>query len=181
MLKIRTKLASMLSIIAIGLVSCDGGTNSETATAPSATEAEVRITVTGAFDSTLNSNGAIYCGAGEGSDPDYMFELYAMSPPQMLNLRLNRDLPVGTHPIVGSDDRARDTGADAYFYYRAPDRSRFDRVSDGSINIKNIPGADGEALLASINAKLVDEDGASIKLKAELNVAAGRQTFDECP
>jgi hypothetical protein len=178
--KIRTTLSSMLPVLVIGLVGCDGGTDAETATA-TATEAEVRITVTGAFDSTLSSNGAIYCGAGEGSDPDQMFELYAMSPPQMLNLRLNRDLAVGTHPIVGSDDRARDTGADAYFYYRAPDRSRFDRVSDGSVNIKNIPAADGEALVASINAKLVDEDGASINLKAELNVAAGRQTFDECP
>jgi len=66
------------------------------------------------------------------------------------------------------------------FYYRAPDRSRFDRVSDGSINTNNIPAADGEALVASINANLVDKDGAPISLIAEPNVAAGRQTFDEC-
>ncbi|MBL39520.1 MAG: hypothetical protein CMP07_14045 [Xanthomonadales bacterium] len=137
--------------------------------------------MTGDVESTLNTSGAIYCGAGEGSDPDFMFELYAMSPPEGMNMRLDRDLAPGTHPIVGSGDDARDRGADAYFYYTGPDRTRFDLVDDGTINIENMPTAQGEMLVASIEAEVSDDDGAAISFTADLNVAAGRQTFDECP
>lgn len=110
-----------------------------------------------------------------------MFELYAMSPPEQFNMRLNRDLAAGTHPVVGSGDDARNRGADAYFYYTGPDRTRFDRVDNGTITIENMPTATGEALIASIEAAVSDDDGASISISADLKVSAGRQTFDECP
>lgn len=173
----RTASAGLALISMIGLAGC-GGDSGEAA---SSSAPEVRIEVTGAVDSSLAANGSIYCGRGEGSDPDFMFELYAMSPPEQFNMRLNRDLSPGTHPIVGSDDEARDRGADAYFYYTGPDRTRFDRVDNGTISIENMPTAQGEMLVASIQAAVSDDDGASVNINADFNVSAGRQTFDECP
>lgn len=168
-------------ILLIGLTGCGGGGDSGADSSATAAGAEVRVDVTGDVESTLTTNGSIYCGAGEGSDPDYMFELYVVSSPESLNLRLNRALTAGTHPIVGSDDTARNRGADAYFYYRGPERTRFDQVAEGTITIENMPKAGGEALVASIEADLTDGDGAFINLTASLNVATGRQAFDECP
>lgn len=175
----RTVTSSVAFFLLTGLAGCGGGEESASSTSQAAPE--VRISVTGDVESTLNANGAIYCGAGEGSDPDFMFELYAMAPPEGMNMRLNRALEPGTHPIVGSGDDARDRGADAYFYYTGPDRTRFDLVDDGTITIENMPTARGEVLVASIEADVSDDDGAAISFTADLNVAAGRQTFDECP
>lgn len=173
----RTASAGVALISLIGLAGC----GDDSGEAASSSAPEVRIEVTGAVDSSLAANGSIYCGRGEGSDPDFMFELYAMSPPEQFNMRLNRDLAAGTHPVVGSGDDARNRGADAYFYYTGPDRTRFDRVDNGTITIENMPTATGEALIASIEAAVSDDDGASISISADLKVSAGRQTFDECP
>jgi len=177
----QTTVASIGFLAAIGLAGCGGGGESGAGASGAEDAAEVRVEVTGDVESTLSTNGSIYCGAGEGSDPEYMFEVYVISSSESLNLRLNRALAAGTHPIVGSGDPARNTGADAYFYYRGPNRTQFDQVSAGSITIENIPTASGESLIASINADLSDGDDQSIRLRADLNVAAGRQTFDECP
>ena len=175
----RTARAVVVSIFVIGIAGCGGGSDSGEAAPSSAPE--VRVVASGDVESTLATNGSIFCGPGEGSDPEFMFELYAMSPPEGLNMRLNRDLEPGMHPIVGSDDDARDRGADAYFYYTGPDRTRFDQVNSGSITIENMPTAVGEKLVASIQADVSDEDGSSISIKVDLSVSAGRQTFDECP
>jgi len=177
---IETRKFSVFSALFLlaGLAGCGGG---ETETSSEAAEAEVRVIVTGDIESTLATNGSIFCGPGEGSDPDFMFELYASSSTEMLNLRLNRALEPGDHPIVGSDDPGRDTGADAYFYYRGPDRNRFDRVDSGTITIDNVPIARGEELIASIEAEVSSEDEMSVEISADLRVPAGSQTFDDCP
>lgn len=144
-------------------------------------EWSVWVQTAGGVESVVSVNGSIYCGPNDVSGPDSIFELYFMSPPQRLNLRLDRDLAVGTYPIVGSDDDARYQGAEAYFFCVGPDRQDFDAVESGTITIDSAPRAAGDALVASIEAEMIGDDGAVISLTAELNVRAVRQSFDECP
>ncbi len=180
MLKRSVVLASAISVLLVGVSGCGGGDGAEPG-GGSSEEWPVRITTTGDVESTLNTNGSIFCGADDLGGADYVFELYAMSPPQQFNLRMNRDLAVGAHPIVGSDDEERYQGAVAYFYYEGPERRDFNQVENGTITIENIPTAAGEDFVATIEADMREEDGASIRFTADLDVTAGRQTFDECP
>lgn len=61
------------------------------------------------------------------------------------------------------------------------ERRNFNRVENGSITIESMPSAAGERLIASVEADMVGEDGASINLTADLNVGTWSQSFDECP
>jgi len=178
-MKNQAAMATALSIALLGFTGCGG--DGESGTSTQMAEPSVRVQTTGDVESTLATRGSFYCGANDMGGPEYVIELYAMSPPQQLNMILNRDLAPGTHSIVGSDDRARFTGADAYFNYTGPDREDFKNVTDGSIRIENMPAARGEELIASIEAEMTGDDGAVISLTAELNVTAGRQSFEECP
>lgn len=175
----RTALASIFSFALIGLAGCGGGGESGGSAAPE--EWPVRVTTSGDVESALDTNGSIYCSPNDVSGPEFVFELYAMSPPRNFKLVLNRDLAVGTYPIVGSDDDARWRGADVFTYYTGPDRQDFNRVENGSITIESMPTATGEALVASVQADMLGEDGAAIQLTADVNVTAGSQSFDDCP
>ena len=165
------KLITTISLLVSALIALSGcSDNGEPATGDGADKPAVRVITTGDVESTLNANGAIFCGPGERAEQPYMFELYAMAPPQQFNMQLSRDMAVGTHPIVGSDDDARHRGADVFFYYTGPDRTRFDRVESGSIMIENVPSAVGESLIATIEAQMANDESASIRLSADLNV-----------
>lgn len=172
---------SLAAVAALLLSGCGGETAPEGDTTDAAEDTGVRVAVTGALESTLSARGAVFCGPGEGTDPEYMFEVYAMQPPETFNLRLNRDIAPGNYPVVGAGDSGRLRGVDAYFYYRGPDRRSFDSVNEGSITVEAIPTAPGETLIASLTAQLTDDEGAAITLEAQLAVKAGRQSFDDCP
>lgn len=163
---------------ALAVSGCGGDSESTDNTGGSESAPSVRVEVAGAVTSTLAKRGSIYCSSSD-LGPGYTFELYLMAPPESFNLVFDRDLATGEQPIVGSDDDGR--GARASFYYRAQDRRRFDKVDGATFMVDNIPKKTGEAFVATIDATMNDGEGATITLKADINVVAGSQTFDECP
>lgn len=173
----RLKIAGLATVAGmLALAGCgEDAANSGGGTSGSQS---VQVEVTGAVSSTLAKRGSIYCSKSD-LGPGYTFELYLMAPPEGLNLVFDRDLTAGKHSIVGADDD--DRAARASFYYRAPDRRRFDKVDSATFVVENMPTKAGEAFVAQIDATMNDDDGASITLSADINVVAGSQTFDECP
>ena len=143
--------ASVLTLSGCGGDSTGTGGTSDASAGPT-----VRVDVSGAVTSTLTKRGSIYCSASD-LGPGYTFELYVMAPPEGFNLVFDRDLAAGEHPIVGSDDDGR--GARASFYYRAPDRRRFDRVDSATFVIDEMPAESGEAFVAAIDATMRDDEG----------------------
>ena len=173
----------MISAILLTVGACGDSSDTPEADAPDETAAEVSIEVSGDQSLTFSSNGSLYCGESTMGGEPYYFELYAMQPPLQFNMRLPRQIQPGTHPVHGSDDPESNSESDGpvYFYWQGEDRVRFDQVSNGELVLESVPAARGERLVGQINAELTNDDGGSIQFKAELDVDAGAQSFDECP
>ena len=173
---------SILLVIAVAVTACSEAPDTDDTKAVDQ-QPEVRIQVSGDQSTSFESNGSLFCGESNMGGQPYYFELYAMQPPYQFNMRFPRSMTPGAYSIYGADDPESNNESDenAYFYWRGENRERFDQVEQGQLILESIPAAQGERLVGTIEADLTNDEGSRVSLEADLDLDAGRQSFDECP